>query len=66
MLLLAFLQCHADMDTAAGQILYPLHRCKTLHLVRCNFILTTVFWLEVVLSHVINLFFIVCEMNPKA
>ncbi|XP_027905083.1 phosphoglycerate mutase-like protein 1 isoform X1 [Vigna unguiculata] len=24
----------SDMDTAAGQILYPLHRCKTLHLVR--------------------------------
>ncbi|XP_061351382.1 phosphoglycerate mutase-like protein 1 isoform X3 [Gastrolobium bilobum] len=23
-----------DMDTAAGQSLYPLHRCKTLHLVR--------------------------------
>jgi len=43
MLFLAFLQCHADMDTAAGQILYPLHRCKTLHLVRCNFTLQQFF-----------------------
>lgn len=25
---------HADMDTSAGQGLYPLHHCKTLHLVR--------------------------------
>ncbi|ESW09662.1 hypothetical protein PHAVU_009G145700 [Phaseolus vulgaris] len=32
----SFLCCSypSDMDTAAGQILYPLHRCKTLHLVR--------------------------------
>lgn len=25
---------HSDMDATAGQSLYPLHRCKTVHLVR--------------------------------
>ncbi|CAN4122430.1 unnamed protein product [Withania somnifera] len=25
---------HADMDVSGGQSLYPLHRCKTIHLVR--------------------------------
>ncbi|KAK8466887.1 hypothetical protein PHAVU_008G184700 [Phaseolus vulgaris] len=32
--LLASRDSSAGMDSAAGQILYPLHRCKTVHLVR--------------------------------
>jgi len=38
------------MDNAAGQILYPLHRCKTVHLVCCNFILQSYLFFSIFLK----------------